>query len=677
MSSRSVAVASLFVVLGAVAVACGDDDGAPANPAPDGGGSSSGSPSSSGSTPQGIAPKFSTNAALPDVVLGVAAAPLKITASGDAVITYALTAGTPPPGMTFNNGDYAGTPTTIGSYSFTVTATNGFGTDTRAFTQKVISPPADAVVLLGTNQIAAFATIAPAGASAPVTIAGVASSDTLVAIDRRPMNGQLYALGFNATGKSVTLYAVHLGPNVAVAVGTAQTFDTDIVGPGFGFDVNPSADRLRVVTSAGQNFRMNPNTGAVVDTDANSGNGIQRDGAINGLATTASETAYTNNQINNGAITTQYTISGGALHIQTLPNSGTLTSALTMTNVASVAGFDILPGVNAASNNAAVSAGNGYVIATLTGQTAQVGGTVNLVTGAFTSNGEFPAATAGIKGFALAQSATRSIVGLSADGGSLIRFNEATPATTSTQAITGVTAGEQLVGIDFRPATGQLYALGVNATTNLGSVYVLDPTTGIAAAVAAGGVAFLAIDLPDPATAGYGFDFNPSSDRIRVVTSTGLNFRIHPDTGASVDGDTNTVGVQPDTALTFGALSGVAYTNGHPATLPGVATEYGIDAATNSLHLVANPNVGNVGPATPIKLSGAALDFTAVAGFDIPQSVAVATANAPVTAGTAYAALVVGGGTNLYKIDLVTGNATFVGAIGAGTTALCGIAVSQ
>ena len=53
------------------------------------------------------------------------------------------------------------------------------------------------------------------------------------------------------------------------------------------------------------------------------------------------------------------------------------------------------------------------------------------------------------------------------------------------------------------------------------------------------------------------------------------------------------------------------------------------------------------------------------------------TANAPVTAGTAYAALVVGGATNLYKIDLVTGNATFVGSIGAGTTALCGIAVGQ
>jgi hypothetical protein len=297
------------------------------------------------------------------------------------------------------------------------------------------------------------------------------------------------------------------------------------------------------------------------------------------------------------------------------------------------------------------------------------------VSGAFTSAGQFPSAD--IKGLALAQSATRTIIGLTSGGSALIRFNEATPGTTSTIPISGVTAGETLVGIDFRPATGQLYALGVNATTDLGTLYVVDPMSGGVSAVAVGGVAFVGIDLPDPATAGYGFDFNSSSDRIRVVTSSGLNFRINPNNGASVDGDTNTVGTQPDKALTFGVLSGVAYTNGHPATLPGVTSEYGIDAATNSLHLVADPNLGNLGPAVPIKLGGATLDFSAVAGFDIPQSVAVATSNAPATSGSAYAALTVGGTTGLYKIDLVTGNATLVGSIGTGTTALHGLAVGQ
>ena len=42
--------------------------------------------------------------------------------------------------------------------------------------------------------------------------------------------------------------------------------------------------------------------------------------------------------------------------------------------------------------------------------------------------------------------------------------------------------------------------------------------------------------LPDPATVGWGFDFNPAADRIRVVAGS-LNFRVNPNTGAAVDGD--------------------------------------------------------------------------------------------------------------------------------------------
>lgn len=679
MSVRSIAVATLLVGLGAVAAACGDDEATPGTtPANDAGPSSSSSgftTSSSGSTPQGIAPKITTGATLPALVGGTAAAPLKFSANGDSPFSWAITAGTAPPGMTLSaSGDYTGTPTAAGDFSFTVTVTNPAGTDMRAVTQKVSSPPADAIVLLGNDQIASFATSFPQGASVAATVSGLAAGDTLVAIDRRPMNGQLYGLGFDATAKSVTLYALHPATNVAVAVGAPGTFDSDIVGPGFGLDVNPSVDRMRVVTSAGQNFRMNPNTGGLVDADPNSG-GAQRDGAINGPATTAAETAYTNNAINNGSITTQYTISGGALYIQNPPNAGTLTSALTIANVGNVFGFDIPPGVVAAASNTAVTSGNGYAVVSLTGQTTQVGGTINLVTGAFTAAGPF--AATGIKGLALAQASTRTVIGLSADGTTLLRFSEATPATTTTSTITNVVAGEQIVGIDFRPATGQLYGLGVNATNDTATVYVIDPLSGAASPISASAVAFDGVDLPDPATAGYGFDFNSAVDRIRVVTSTGLNFRAHPGTGAAVDADPNTAGVQPDAALTGGMLDGVAYTNGHPATLPGITSEYGIDAATNSLHLVTNPNGGVLGAAIAIKLGGAALDFTSVAGFDIPQTVTTATANAAVTQGTAYAALVVGGATNLYKIDLVTGTATFVGSIGAGTTMLHGIAVGQ
>ena len=43
----------------------------------------------------------------------------------------------------------------------------------------------------------------------------------------------------------------------------------------------------------------------------------------------------------------------------------------------------------------------------------------------------------------------------------LVRFNTASPGTVTTVGtITGLQGGETVLGIDFRPATGELYALG-------------------------------------------------------------------------------------------------------------------------------------------------------------------------------------------------------------------------
>jgi hypothetical protein len=56
----------------------------------------------------------------------------------------------------------------------------------------------------------------------------------------------------------------------------------------------------------------------------------------------------------------------------------------------------------------------------------------------------------------------------------LVRFDSATPGTVvAVGAITGIQGGETILGIDFRPATGQLYALG--STSRL---YTIDTATG-------------------------------------------------------------------------------------------------------------------------------------------------------------------------------------------------------
>jgi len=109
-------------------------------------------------------------------------------------------------------------------------------------------------------------------------------------------------------------------------------------------------------------------------------------------------------------------------------------------------------------------------------------------------------------------------------------FDTSVPgAALSAVVITGLQGGEIPLAIDLRPATGQLYLLG--STSRL---YVLNPLTGIAVAV---GPAFT------PALSGtsFGFDFNPVVDRIRVVSDTGQNLRLDPDTGASVTADINLI----------------------------------------------------------------------------------------------------------------------------------------
>ena len=117
-------------------------------------------------------------------------------------IMWTVSSGSLPPGLTLDttSGNYTGTPTTIGSYTFTIQASNDFGMDSRAFSQDVNLPTSDSNALLSNNRLAAFPMAFPAGFETTVNITGVAATDTLVSIDRRPQNGFLYALGYNAGG---------------------------------------------------------------------------------------------------------------------------------------------------------------------------------------------------------------------------------------------------------------------------------------------------------------------------------------------------------------------------------------------------------------------------------------------------------------------------------------------
>ena len=235
--------------------------------------------------------------------------------------------------------------------------------------------------------------------------------------------------------------------------------------------------------------------------------------------------------------------------------------------------------------------------------------------------------------------------------GSLISFDSATPGTVSSPIpITGLVGGDTLIGIDIRPANGQLYALGLSGLTN--TLYVVNPTTGAATAV--GPVTGLAF----PITSTIGLDFNPLVDRLRAVDSSDANVRIDPTTAvATIDtqlsyqaGDPN-FGINP-------SISGLAYTNNFAGTSS--TSLYGIDYNLDILTLLLNPNSGLLTTVGPL-----GFDFGADAGFDISG-----------LTGTAYLTVTspAGASSNLFTVNLTTGAATLVGGTG-GSVELRSIAV--
>jgi hypothetical protein len=152
-------------------------------------------------------------------------------------------------------------------------------------------------------------------------------------------------------------------------------------------------------------------------------------------------------------------------------------------------------------------------------------------------------------------------------------------------------------------------------------------STGAATMVGAGPLATLL------AGTSFGFDFNPTVDRIRVISNTGQNLRLNPNDGTVAATD---LVLNPGTPM----VSAAAYTN----NFPGAATTvlYDIDPATDKLYMQNPPNNG-----TLVEVGALGINAETDNGFDIGGN-----------SGKAYAVLTVGATTKLYTINLTTGAAT-------------------
>lgn len=252
------------------------------------------------------------------------------------------------------------------------------------------------------------------------------------------------------------------------------------------------------------------------------------------------------------------------------------------------------------------------------------------------------------------------ITGLTTLNG-LVRFDSATPGTILNNAsISGLQAGESIVGIDFRLVNGQLYGL-----SSASRIYTIDPTTGLAT---------FRVTLSTPLTtaSSYGIDFNPVTDQLRIVHSdaqidpqSNQNLRVDVATGAvTVDGALTPARVVSPLDPNIGAAS---YTNSFSGA--NSTTLYDIDFFRDRLVIQNPPNSGTlvrVGELAPLGTPPMGGDITdARLGFDISglSGIAYASLTSPAT-----------NLSSLYTIDLTTGAATLVGSIGNGIT-LQGLAV--
>jgi uncharacterized surface protein with fasciclin (FAS1) repeats len=104
-------------------------------------------------------------------------------------------------------------------------------------------------------ELVTFDAADPATITASVPITGVARGTSLLAIDIRPANGQLVAVS-----DASVLYTIDPATGVASAIGPA--IDPPIADPGFGFDLDPATDSIRIAVATGQNLSVDPATGA-------------------------------------------------------------------------------------------------------------------------------------------------------------------------------------------------------------------------------------------------------------------------------------------------------------------------------------------------------------------------------------------------------------------------------
>ena len=472
------------------------------------------------------------------------------------------------------------------------------------------------VALLDFNRLAHFDSSSPGAIISSGLVTGLVPGDRLIAIDFRPATGQLYAF---STGDR--LYVID--PRTRAVIRTLGPVSPAINGNAIAFDFDPSRDRLRVVNDDVGPSRQN----FLIDPDPAAGGGVSVEtppefapGDVNAPArATIHALAYDNNVLG-AAHSRLWAVHRGlgtnVPYLVTIAPAGggqvrTVGPLLGITEAAHVTGdigFDIAPVGGAAYavlklNSPTITATHLYE--------------VNLASGAATQLGAVGEAGTVIDIAVVPPPLTVYAVN---EQNELIKFNSATPSNIISRVkITGMLGGEEIYDIDFRPTTDfrpgreELYGVGragSGATATSSHLYVINPDTGVAAPPS--------VTNPlSPALTGVpALDFDPVTDRIRIVTSAGQNLLANPDLGeivvtatplAYAPGDPN-AGRDPN-------VLAAAHSNNFPGATS--TTLYVIDRDQPGFGARLS-RVGDAGGAPPAANSGRMFTLAQSVGFGVP-----------------------------------------------------------
>jgi hypothetical protein len=204
--------------------------------------------------------------------------------------------------------------------------------------------------------------------------------------------------------------------------------------------------------------------------------------------------------------------------------------------------------------------------------------------------------------------------------------------------------GASLIGIDVRPADGKLYGV-----TPDGAVVTIDHKTGKWEKKSQ-----ISEALPKDAT--FAVDFNPVADRMRILTSTGMSYRVNVEDGkTTVDGSLKYADADANKGKQPVVIAG-AYSNSFAGTKE--TALYDIDATNNTFVRQAPPNDG-------------ILNTLGMLGAKVNGSVAFDIVADGKGGNTGW--LLMGG--TLYSVDIATGATKSVGKIAGLTGKITDIAV--